>query len=86
MCLECNRYILETLKEGRHLVTWVVEPDRGMYALCQHAGVSSKRGSRTRPDGVLVRWAGAGLEEVGALMYESSSTIYILMATLTPPF
>eukprot|EP00884_Botryococcus_braunii_P015628 jgi/Botrbrau1/2749/Bobra.0164s0029.1 len=58
------RCVLETLSNGRHLVTWVVEPkEGGMDALCKHAGVSPIPGSRTRPDGTSIHWRGAAVEE-----------------------
>lgn len=63
-------------------MTWVVEPERGMDALCQHASIESKAGSRTRPDGVSVRWKGAGLGQVGPSTYATPAAMYTYMKTL----
>lgn len=59
-----RRCVLETHNSGRNLVTWVVEPERGMDALCCHSGVSPIPGSRTRPDGTSIHWRGAAVEQV----------------------
>jgi len=57
-----GRHVLSAVREGDRLLGWCVSVD-DVDQVATRLALEPSEGSRARPDGTILRWRGAGLEE-----------------------